>query len=230
MRIEQEARSAGANRWEWSVWIEGAEAELDDIYEVEYTLHPTFPQPVRIVRERAEKFRLASAGWGEFEINAHAKLKDGSLQHLKHWLALDEAGGRQPPAKAMPKSRLKVFVSYAAADAALGNGIRNELAHRGFDALTADDVLEVGSSWQASMAAAIDEADVVVGIFSDATSRSVTREVHEATARNIEVLPILVGDEVRIPDWLRQTAVVHISQPSDIKFAVDSIVEKSKEL
>jgi prokaryotic YEATS domain/TIR domain len=230
MRIEQEARYVGDDRWEWSVWVEGTEAELDDIDEVEYTLHATFRQPVRIVTNKSEKFRIASAGWGEFEINAHARMKDGTVQHLKHWLTLEEPDGGQAPAKEAPHSPRKVFVSYAAADAAWGNAIRRELSERGFQAMTADDVLEVGSSWQASMPSAIDDADLVVGIFSDAMSPWVAKEVSEAAANNVDVVPIAVGGEAYVPDWLRQTEIINVSQPSDIELAVDSLVERSQEI
>jgi hypothetical protein len=65
-------------------------------------------------------------------------------------------GGRHAPARDALDSPRTVFVSYAAAAAALGNAIRQELSERGFDAMTADDVLEVSSSWQASMLSAID--------------------------------------------------------------------------
>jgi hypothetical protein len=173
---------------------------------------------------------LASAGWGEFEINAHARLKNGTMQHLRHWLTLEEPDGGQAPPKAAPNSPRRVFISYAAADAAWGNAIRRELTERGFEAITADDVLEVGSSWQASMPSAIDEADLVVGIFSDAASRWVDKEVSEAAASNIEVVPIAVGGEAHVPDCLKQTAIVSVSQPSDVSLAVDSLVERSRQL
>jgi transcription initiation factor IIF auxiliary subunit len=34
---------AGGERWNWSVWIDGPDAELDQVESVEWVLHPTFP-------------------------------------------------------------------------------------------------------------------------------------------------------------------------------------------
>ena len=84
----------GEKRWNWSVWIDGPDAELDQVESVEWVLHPTFPHPVVPVTQRQTKFRLDGKGWGEFEINAHVKAKDGRQQHLTHWLRLAESGGR----------------------------------------------------------------------------------------------------------------------------------------
>lgn len=45
---------------------------LDKIKYVQYTLHPTFPNPIRVVCERGpndqEPFALHGDGWGEFDV------------------------------------------------------------------------------------------------------------------------------------------------------------------
>ena len=66
----------------------GTSQELDRIDSVEYTLHPTFPKPVRVVTDRASRFRLESAGWGVFTVYAKANLKVGAETLLEHELEL----------------------------------------------------------------------------------------------------------------------------------------------
>ena len=68
LKVKQETTYKGKDWWQWAVWLDGSANELDKISHVVYTLHPTFPTPVRRVDNRKEKFRLDSAGWGEFEI------------------------------------------------------------------------------------------------------------------------------------------------------------------
>jgi len=88
LRIEQDYRYRGDHYWNWRIWIVGPEKELDQIDHVVYTLHPTFPNPVRTTADRASNFRLETAGWGTFRIYAKAVLKDGSENHLEHDLEL----------------------------------------------------------------------------------------------------------------------------------------------
>jgi len=88
IRIEQSSAYVGENRWNWSVWITGPAAELDQIDHVTYTLHPTFPNPVREIRARKGGFRLKSNGWGEFTIYLDIAYKDGKHQQLSHDLRL----------------------------------------------------------------------------------------------------------------------------------------------
>jgi len=95
LRIAQDFEYKGSDWWTWSVWIEGtASQELNQVDYVEYTLHPTFPKPVRIVRDRTSGFRLDSAGWGVFTIYARAVLTDGSETLLEHELELLYQDGR----------------------------------------------------------------------------------------------------------------------------------------
>lgn len=93
LKIAQDFDYKGNDWWEWSVWIDGPDSELDEVEQVEYTLHPTFPKPVRTVADRRSKFRLQTAGWGVFTIYAKAIHKDGGVTLLEHDLELlDESG------------------------------------------------------------------------------------------------------------------------------------------
>ena len=80
------SREIESGWWEWGVYIEGPPAELDRIRCVEYTLHRTFPNPVRVVCSRSDGFQLTARGWGEFEVKIKLMLKDGSNRQLSHRL------------------------------------------------------------------------------------------------------------------------------------------------
>ncbi len=98
MDIRQSERYVGPHRgesdwWDWSVWLEGSPEDLDRVASVEWILHPTFPQPVRVVKDPATNFRLDTGGWGVFLIHATVHNKDGSQIKLKHYLDLHYPDG-----------------------------------------------------------------------------------------------------------------------------------------
>jgi transcription initiation factor IIF auxiliary subunit len=93
LRIEQGFKYQGEDWWKWWIWIEGSEAELDQVDHVVYMLHPTFPNPVRTIKERSTKFRLETAGWGVFLIRAKVMLKQGKEISLSHQLVLEYPDG-----------------------------------------------------------------------------------------------------------------------------------------
>jgi transcription initiation factor IIF auxiliary subunit len=63
--------------YEWSVEVEGGEVPLTRVAEVEYILHPTFPNRIRRMTSRDRKFRLESEGWGEFDIAVNVSFENG---------------------------------------------------------------------------------------------------------------------------------------------------------
>jgi transcription initiation factor IIF auxiliary subunit len=94
-QIEQDFEYKGDDWWEWSVWVEASDTQLDQIEYVEYVLDPTFAKPVREIRDRATKFRLETSGWGVFTIYANAFLKDGEIVKLQHELILKYRNGKR---------------------------------------------------------------------------------------------------------------------------------------
>ena len=84
--VAQSQKYERENWWRWSLWIEGSAAELDEIRSVTYRLHPTFPEPIRIVTDRASKFQLRCSGWGIFLIPVKVRLKNGKTVALAHQL------------------------------------------------------------------------------------------------------------------------------------------------
>ena len=84
--VAQSQKYEGDQWWRWSLWIEGAAEDLDEIKSVTYTLHSTFPEPIRTVTDRASKFQLRCSGWGIFRIPVKVRLKDGRTFDLAHQL------------------------------------------------------------------------------------------------------------------------------------------------
>ena len=93
LKIAQDFEYKGNDWWAWWIWIEGADEDLDRIDHVIYTLHHTFPNPVRTVRDRPSKFRLSTAGWGVFRIYAKIVDKKGESFNLHHDLILNYPDG-----------------------------------------------------------------------------------------------------------------------------------------
>jgi len=93
LKLAQEFEYKGSDWWEWAVWIDATDEQLDEIDLVEYTLHHSFPKPVRESSERSTKFRLQTSGWGCFTIYAKAFLKNGEAVEMEHELSLEYPDG-----------------------------------------------------------------------------------------------------------------------------------------
>lgn len=79
---------AGDDRWDWEIRLEGPSEVLDAVERVEYVLHETFPNPVRVRDNRDDGFSLESNGWGEFDVGIKVHFKDGGVEKLRHPLRL----------------------------------------------------------------------------------------------------------------------------------------------
>jgi transcription initiation factor IIF auxiliary subunit len=93
--IRQWENYEGNKWWNWAVWIEGTEEALNEVAFVEWILHPTFPNPVRVSKDRLQKFRLETGGWGVFPIHARISTKDGRSEKLSHHLQLHYEDGKE---------------------------------------------------------------------------------------------------------------------------------------
>ena len=98
LKIQQWEKYEGDDWWKWAVWVEGSDEALDQIDYVEWTLHPTFPNPIRKTHNRSEKFRIETGGWGVFTIGARVQTKDNSSIRLRHELCLHYPDGRETSA------------------------------------------------------------------------------------------------------------------------------------
>ncbi len=94
-KIEQDYKYVDEDWWKWWVWIEASDKDLDKIVSVVYTLHFSFPDPVRTVKNRITKFKMETSGWGIFTIYARVFLKDGTAISLEHDLHLEYPDGSE---------------------------------------------------------------------------------------------------------------------------------------
>ena len=101
-RVTNTAKYVGSGRYDWTVYLVADDATLDTIRYVEYTLHPSFPDPVRRVENRKNKFAFSSNGWVEFNILIKVVYKDGRVSHLEHRLRLTEAPKAQTSLQQVP--------------------------------------------------------------------------------------------------------------------------------
>jgi hypothetical protein len=74
----------------WTIFLVADESILKSIEQVEYTLHPSFPNPTVYVKERGTRcpFSFTSTSWSEFEVKVRIYFDDKSTMDLRHWLRL----------------------------------------------------------------------------------------------------------------------------------------------
>ena len=220
--IDQSARAVGEEHWDWSVWVDGPDAELDQVKSVEWILDPTFDPPTVLVDDRESKFKLDSSGWGGFEISALVMAKDGRQQHLKHWLQL---AGIERGSRALLDEGSAVFVSAGVADGKWEDAVREALARHGVDVFTASD-LPAGVPAETAIGSMLDQTNAVVGIFSAKPGPWAEREVMQALHKDVPVVPLVVGPNAKLPAGLGGREALHITELSDVDSAVDRIVGK----
>jgi transcription initiation factor IIF auxiliary subunit len=74
----------------WKVFVDEPDEVLERIRSVEYRLHETFPNPIRLVTDRESRFALESAGWGEFVIFITVEVIHGEGVDTKYRLDLSK--------------------------------------------------------------------------------------------------------------------------------------------
>lgn len=90
----------GSGRYNWTVYIVASEDTLNQINYVEYTLHPTFPNPKRRVNQRGSRdypFALSSNGWGEFNIVVKVVFNNGRVFEFDYRLKLESDRNNKNP-------------------------------------------------------------------------------------------------------------------------------------
>jgi hypothetical protein len=243
LKIAQDFEYVGNDYWKWGVWLDGNDDELDAVVAVEYHLHPTFPNPVREVKDRASRFRLDTRGWGVFQLRARVLLTDSSVVQLTHMLELaypEEVdhtsnqiapGGAANPEDAddeldlvtRPGQRRSIYLSAGSADSALASELRNSLVDQGVE-VRSDDDLESGMPWEVEIERAIARADAVVALTSDIPSNWRDREVDAAAKQGVKVIPVVIGEDAVVPKSLDSLAQIRLHSGESTAKAVDSII------
>lgn len=234
LRLAQETKWVRTDWWKWSVWLEGDPGELRNVRSVTYTLHPTFPNPVREVTNRRAKFRLDSAGWGDFTLSACVHLASGRAQTLTHELVFrhpdatkyikQEGKARSTAANSRPA---KVFLSYSIADKATAEHFRSALDARGVLVGDASGSLAAGPL-QGRIAALVRQSDAVLAIRSDASSRWTDFEIATAERSGVPVIPVYIGEAPTLADvkTAAELKLRHPSEASGIGLRIAEIVDQ----
>jgi hypothetical protein len=195
LTTQQAATYQGKDWWQWSVWLESTEQELDEVRRVTYHLHSTFPKPERVVEDRATKFRLRSAGWGEFTLRLVVEKKNGEQVVLHHNLQLDYpawADADAPQRGAGPPQR--VFLSYSSTDERMADNIHRFLGSHGIEVLDPADLLRPGQNLSADIEIELRKADCLIALISDRSGRSVMSEIDAALKNRTPVVAVELTD------------------------------------
>jgi hypothetical protein len=78
----------GRNYYEWRVFVDEPPQVLNQIAEVQYLLHPTFPNPLQVRSNPEDRFALESSGWGQFTIQITIRFKNHSTATTRYYLDL----------------------------------------------------------------------------------------------------------------------------------------------
>jgi hypothetical protein len=165
-RIAQDFDYVGNDYWHWSVWIEGDDAELDQVKEVVWVLHPSF-SPSRVVcSKRSDRFRLRTSGWGTFLLRAQVMLASGGERVLKHNLELEYPDASEPPQRSMASPRKDrpptFYLSYSTEDTRLAAKLRKGLEAFGLNVLDQTRV-KAGDPVNDTLRQMIEQADGIIG-------------------------------------------------------------------
>ena len=212
-RIAQDFEYSGKDYWHWWAWIEADDAELDKVKEVVWILHPVFSLSRVVAKQRSDKFRLQTAGWGIFLLRAEVVLADGEKRLLKHNLRLEYPSEANPPHRSTaspPASRpMTIYLSYSAQDLRVAAKLRGGLQSAGFEVLD-QTRLDPGEPWSEALRRMITQADTVVGLIGeDDISPFVSAELKAAAASSKPVLVLLAAgaSSVGLPDDIRTLAI-----------------------
>ncbi len=226
LSIKQEAVSTGKDWWSWSVWLDGTAEELKKVDHVVYTLHPTFPNPVREIKDRSSQFRLDSAGWGEFEIYIEIVPKDGRSTMLKHWLRLSSPETGAAAQRGMTPRQPVVFLSYGVADTTVARTIMSVLKERGVEVIAASDA-SAGVPFERTINDMLSRADAAVFVISGRPSLWVARELETAMKLQVpHVLPVLLGESAELPRQLQSYQSVHLDETQDLEEQIQKAAGK----
>lgn len=230
IELKQTSKYKGNDWWQWAIWLEGADSELDMIDFVIYTLHPTFPTPIRTIADRKSKFRLDSAGWGEFEIYLDLVMKSGEHLFLKHWLKLKHPIPHPAFLKQMAKESLlemapAVFISGSMADISIIQALRDTLAEHGLDVLSLDNV-QPGLPWEKSIQTMLQRAVAAVFVISEWSSPFAIKEIQAALDQKVGlIIPVLIGEKAKLPKELEHLKSIRLKDLSEFEAAVKQLIK-----
>jgi hypothetical protein len=227
LRLNNDASRIVGEWWSWSVWLEGSDEALDQVASVRYTLHPTFPNPVREVSDRASKFKLLAGGWGEFAVEALVRQKVGDEIALERWITFSGSGeeaGRPTEASRRPR----IFLSYGATDEPLVRILRRGVEAQGVDIFSPDDLKE-RESWPETIRHGMQQADLLVVSASGELRGFAELALAHASLQHKPIVPVLVGDASEPPKQFQDLQYVRLKSREQASAIGDLIAARAKD-
>jgi transcription initiation factor IIF auxiliary subunit len=86
--VSQAEKAREVNWYEWKVFMDEPPETLKLVKAVEYRLHRSFPDPIRVVDDRDSRFALQTSGWGEFSMIIIVYLLDGTEVQTQYFVDL----------------------------------------------------------------------------------------------------------------------------------------------
>lgn len=225
MRLLNDSELKSDDWWSWSVWLDGPDEQLDQVEAVRYVLHPTFPKPVRKVKDRASRFKLESSGWGEFSIAADVQMKNGERVSLERWLTFGEA--EDTPDERESGGRPTVFISSSATDRSLVEEIKKALAKQQVDVVAPDEV-DAGSSWAEDLHSQVSQADVVAFLVYGELRSFAEQELSIAERSDKEIVPVSLRTGSELPRPLANRQALSLSSFDDVDAVADALASRAK--
>ncbi len=222
VRLKSEASRLKEDWWSWKVWVEGRDEVLDQIQSVKYSLHPTFPNPIRVVEDRQSKFELSDRSWVEFAITAQVTTKTGETVSVEHWIEF-----KQPGATVESERKPCVFLSFSATDRQMVRILKDSLESQGIEVISPEDIA-MGDSLQSALNEGIMRAQVVAFLVSGELRGFAEQELALAKRSGKPVVPILVGEKSDLPRPFEQAQAPHMHSEKDVGPVADMLAARAK--
>jgi transcription initiation factor IIF auxiliary subunit len=232
--IQQSVSPHHEGWWDWAVWLKGPSDELDDVKYVEYILHPTFPNPMKKVKDRDSNFRLQARGWGEFMIAIRIHLKDDDdIIKMEHWLELDEDAPAKvgeslidtPSFRGRSSEKPRIFISSAMTDMKFTYALKDALEDEGVEVLMGQDLDDDRPlSWRLHS----ERRSIQAGLFvvSEIINPSLKRDFNAVQENKISSLVVELGEERNLPDYMRDVQRFQIKDASETEQVAASIARR----
>lgn len=235
LKVRQGCDYRGQDWWGWSVWIEAVDSVLDEIEYVEYSLHPTFPNPVQRVTNREENFLIKSEGWGEFMLGVHIFTRKGEHLKRQHWLTLDYPA--TPSKKTIASGaglskqgseRPTIFLSGGVTELRLANALSEALEQEGFEVVRMEDA-PPGVPWDQAIKLLTKQADIMVMLISGELTSWGMREIAAAMDHKLPILPVVIGSLSQLPQELRSFQAIPLKDASDPAAIAPQLAQQIKQ-
>jgi hypothetical protein len=218
-----DAQPLSGENWAWSIWVDGPAESLDEIESVQYHLHHTFKDPVRVVKDRASNFKLRSSGWGEFTVYAEVTKKSGEKLRLERWLVFE------PAASPGTDRKPRVFISASAVERPLLVSIRRFLEPQGIEVVSSD-YIAAGTSWITACRETLARIDLAAFVISSDGLRGFAQEeVQLARELNVPIVPLLIGNASLPPD-LADVEAIHVPDDQHAGMIADALGARAKNI